>query len=109
MKITIDGRTIDVDPSDKNIVNIADRAGIGIPAACYRAKQSKGCCHACVAEIDGEQKFACATVPEDGMDIVLNRADLKELRKARLLEYQKGMKTGNSCACDCSGSSDCCG
>lgn len=106
MKITIDGRAIEADPSDRNLVDVADRAGIGIPAACYRAKQSKGCCHACVVEIGEEQKFACATAPEDGMVIVLNRPDLKALRKERLLKYQEGIKSGTPCKC--SGSSNCC-
>jgi predicted molibdopterin-dependent oxidoreductase YjgC len=108
VNIRIDGQIIEASPSDKNIVDVADRAKIGIPAACYRAQQSKGCCHACVIEIDGEQKFACSTAPEDGMVIVLNRADLKALRKARLLEYQQGIKSGNPCACECSGTSNCC-
>ena len=109
MRITIDGRTIDVDPSDRNIVDVADRARIGIPAACYRAQQRKGCCHACVIEIDGEQEFACATEPEDGMEIILDRPDLRALRKERLLKYQDGIKSGNPCGCECSGTSDCCG
>lgn len=109
MKITIDGQVIEVDPSDKNIVDVADRAKIGIPAVCYRAQERKGCCKACVIEIDGEQKFACATAPEDGMEIVLNRADLAALRKTRLLDYKNGIESSNPCACDCSCSSDCCG
>jgi len=109
MKITIDGQVIEVNPSDKNIVDVADRAKIGIPAACYRAQQNKGCCHACVIEIDGDQKFACSTAPEDGMEIVLNRADLSALRKARLLEYKDGIESGNPCECDCSCSGNCCG
>ena len=109
MNITIDDQTVEIAENDKNIVDVADRAGIGIPAACYRVEQSKGCCHACVVEIDGEQKYACATKPVDGMEIVLNREDLKELRKERLLEYQKGIKSGNPCACNSTGSSGCCG
>jgi predicted molibdopterin-dependent oxidoreductase YjgC len=67
MKITIDGQNIEVTADDKNIVEVADRMRIGIPAACYRAKQSKGCCHACVVEIDGEQKYACSTTPDPGL------------------------------------------
>ena len=109
MNITIDGKQIEITAADKNIVDVADRIKIGIPAACYRAKQSKGCCHACVVEIDGEQKYACSTTPEDGMKIVLDRADLKELRKERLLEYKAGIESGNPCQCNGSDPSDCCG
>jgi NADH dehydrogenase/NADH:ubiquinone oxidoreductase subunit G len=108
MNITIDGQVIEITDNDKNIVDVADRAKIGIPAACYRAQQSKGCCRACVVEIDGKQEFACATTPKDGMNIISNRADLKELRKERLLKYQEGIKSGNPCSCNGAGSSSCC-
>ena len=109
MKITIDGLAITVNPSDKNIVDVADREKIAIPEACYRVERRKGCCHACVVEIDGKQKYACVTEPSDGMEIVVNRADLKVLRTANLLEYQERIKSGASCDCDCSDTSDCCG
>jgi len=107
MNITIDGQVIEVTPSDKNIVDVASRAKIAIPAACYRAKRSKGCCSACVVDIDGEQKFACSTVPQDGMNIVVDRTDLKAIRKQNLLEYKEGIKSGNLCECSVS-SSGCC-
>lgn len=109
MNVTIDGREVEVIPTDKNIVDVANRAKIGIPAACYRAQRKKGCCHGCVVEIDGEQKYACATVPEKGMNIVVNREDLKAIRKKNLLEYNEGIKSGNPCKCSVSGANDCCG
>ena len=101
MSVTIDGKVIEVTPVDKNIVDVASRAKIGIPAPCYRTQRKNGCCSACVVEIDGEQKFACSTVPENGMNIVVNRADLKAIRKQRLLEYKEGIKSGNPCECFC--------
>ena len=107
MNIKIDGQNIEVVSSDKNIVDVADRVKIGIAAPCYRAQQSKGCCNSCIVEVNGEQKFACATAPEEGMNIILNRDDLKDIRKKRLLEYQKAIKDRNSCNCDCSGTRDC--
>jgi NADH dehydrogenase/NADH:ubiquinone oxidoreductase subunit G len=107
MKITIDGRTITVNPADKNIVDVATREKIAIPEACYRTERRKGCCHACVVEIDGSQKYACITVPSEGMEVVVNRADLKMLRTDNLMEYQKRIR-GASCDCNCSGTSACC-
>ncbi len=89
------------------IGDVASRARVAIPAACYRTQRKKGCCHGCVVEIDGEQKFACATVPVNGMNIVLNRADLQTIRKKNLVEYNEGIKSGNFCKCSVSGSSDC--
>jgi ferredoxin len=108
MRVTIDGQVIEVTPGDKNIVDVASRAKIAIPAACYRAKRSKGCCHGCVIDIDGEKEFACSTVPKNGMNIVVDRADLKAIRKQNLLEYKEGIKSGNLCVCSVLGSSDCC-
>lgn len=106
LKITIDEKIVKFNEEDKNIVDVTDRAKIGIPAPCYRADRKKGCCNACVVEIDGEQKFACNTKPIDGMKVILNRDDLKAIRKERLLEYEKGVKTGQPCSC--SSSSNCC-
>jgi len=108
MSIKIDGQVIEVHSGDQNIVDAASRANIAIPAPCYRARQSKGCCKACVVEVDGELKFACATIPKDGMDIVLDRADLKAIRKQRVKEYKEGIRSGNPCKCDMSGSGGCC-
>ncbi|MCI5221804.1 MAG: hypothetical protein D3924_03810 [Candidatus Electrothrix sp. AR4] len=107
MSVTIDGQVIEVAPGDKNIVDVASRMKIAIPAACYRAQRRQGCCHGCLVEIDGEQKFACATVPEDGMNIVVDREDLKAIRKQNLLAYKEGIKSGNLCKCSVSGSGDC--
>ena len=112
MKIIIDGKEITISSEDKNIVDVADRAKIGIPAPCYRANKSKGCCYSCVVEINGKQKYACNTKPIDGMDIIFNREDLKELRKERILKYQEQLKNPSEscgCNCDCSESkSNCC-
>jgi len=99
MDIIIDGQVIKANPTDNNIVDVANRANIAIPAACYRAKRKKGCCHGCVVEIDGEQKFACSTLPKNGMNIVVDRADLKVIRKQNLKEYNEGIKSGNFCKC----------
>ena len=107
--VTIDDQVVEVTPFDNNILDIAKRAEIKIPAPCYRNQRSKGCCSACVVEIDGEQKFACSTIPQNGMNIVVDRADLKAIRKQRLLEYKEGIKTGNPCECSSPSSDNCCG
>jgi len=106
--VTIDGKEIEVDSSDSNIVDVADRAKIALPAPCYRNNRQKGCCNACLVEINGVQKFACSTIPEQGMEIVINREDLNTLRKQRLLEYKEGIKSGTPCGCSGSDSGNCC-
>ena len=107
MQVIIDGQVLEVVAGDKNIIDVASRAKIAIPAACYRAGRSKGCCHGCVVEINGEQKFACATPPQDGMNIVVDREDLKAIRKKNLIAYQEGIESGNPCKCSVAGSGSC--
>lgn len=55
MDITIDGRQVEIGEDDTNIVEVADREKIRITAPCFRAKRKKGCCKACVVDIDGKQ------------------------------------------------------
>jgi len=106
-QITIDGQIINILPTDKNIVDVTTRNKIPLPAPCYHAKRSKGCCNACVVEIGGDQKFACSTTPEQGMNITIDRPDLDMLRKERLKKYSEGIKSDTPCGCSCS-DSDCC-
>jgi NADH dehydrogenase/NADH:ubiquinone oxidoreductase subunit G len=116
MKITIDNKQIEVLPGDKNIIDVAGKAKIGIPSPCYRSKDNKGCCKVCVVEIEGKLASACCTKPVDGMNVIVNRDDLKLLRKERMLDYQEYLKnpTGDNtcdCSCDCNTStseSSCC-
>jgi NADH dehydrogenase/NADH:ubiquinone oxidoreductase subunit G len=108
MKITIDGYSIEIIPADRNLVDVADRAGIGIPAPCYRSRINTGCCQICAVEVDGSLEYACCTAPKDGMQVAVRRPDLMELRKQRAADYLEGDKRGNPCDCGCSGGSSCC-
>jgi len=99
MKIQIDGNTVKVNDSSKNIVEIANEYGINIPAPCFYAKKQKGCCHGCAVTIDGVLKYACNVYPTDGMVVVVNERKLKKIRKENLLIYQKGIETGNYATC----------
>jgi len=85
----IDGKEIEITPEDENIVDVAGRAKIKIPAPCYIAKRKKGCCHSCVIEINGKTEYACGTKPLDGMSITFNREDLNEIRKEKIKAYRK--------------------
>lgn len=107
--VTIDGQIIRLTPFDNNIVDLASRVKIKIPAPCYRTQRGNGCCRVCVIAIDGKQKYACSTIPQNEMNIVVDRADLKAIRKQRLLEYKRGIKSENPCKCSLSSSDDCCG
>jgi NADH-quinone oxidoreductase subunit G len=106
MAIVIDGVTLEIGPEDTCIIDVAARAGIGIPSPCYRAERSDGCCQVCVVEIDGRQAYACCSAPIDGMRVVVDREDLKILRRERLREYASGETSSEPCVCANDG--DCC-
>ena len=97
----IDGKWINLTEEDANIVEAAARAGIGIPAPCYRGKANRGCCLACVVEIDGKQVYACGTAPEEGMEVVVRREDLDALRKERIDDYRNGRTVADGACGDC--------
>lgn len=87
--MTIDGTEIEASSHDNNLVDAADKADVRIPAPCYRTQKKGICCKGCVVEIDGEQQYACGTQPRNGMNIIVNRDDLKIIRRERLQEYSK--------------------
>ena len=106
MQVVIDGKDIEVLSSDRNIIDLADRAKIKIINPCSENGRTDGCCRSCVVEINGEQKFACTTKPKSGMNIVISRDDLKLLRKVRLQEFKEFKKKNKAGSC-CS-SKGCC-
>jgi len=119
MKIRIDGKEIFVSDASKNIVEISEENGIAITAPCFRKGRKGGCCKACVIEVDGAQKYACCTKPQEGMVVEYDRDDLAALRKERLADYAQALlngASGGSCcgggdsqdSCCCSGSSCSC-
>ncbi|MCT4618259.1 MAG: 2Fe-2S iron-sulfur cluster-binding protein [Marinisporobacter sp.] len=103
MQIKIDGKEIMVTDPNKNIVEIGEENGITITAPCFRNKKKHGCCNACVIEIDGVQKYACGTKPQDGINITYNREDLTAIRKERLEKYAQAIQSGDTSSNKCSG------
>lgn len=101
MHITIDGKKAIFTDRDTNIVEVAAKAGIGIPAPCYRSNQKKGCCNACVIEVDGRQVYACGTKPLEGMNVAVRRYDLDTIRKERIIKYKEKSNQECACLCDC--------
>lgn len=108
MDITIDGRVIQVIRSDKNLIDVASRAKIPVPCACYRAGRQTGCCRACVVVVDGKWRYACTTLPSEGMRVVVDRKDLKAIRRRRLAEYRNSLKNRDSQGSCCSKAKTCC-
>jgi predicted molibdopterin-dependent oxidoreductase YjgC len=103
MRIKIDEKEIVVTDPSKNIVEIGDENGITITAPCFRNKKKHGCCNACIIEVDGIQKYACGTKPQDGMNIIYNREDLASIRKEKMEKYAQGIKNNDTSSNKCGG------
>jgi predicted molibdopterin-dependent oxidoreductase YjgC len=122
MIIKMDDQEIEVSDSNKNIVEIADENGIGIPAPCFRQKKRIGCCKGCAITVNSVLEYACGIKPKEGMIIEVHTKKMIELRKRNILKYNEmlkqvsGSSCGSSCACDskccsdsdCSSNSNCC-
>ncbi len=80
--INIDGREILLD-NERNVLEVARKAGIDIPTFCYRSDLSVyGACRLCLVDIAGKGIVtSCSTAPEQGMVIKTNTEEIREIRK----------------------------
>lgn len=100
--LEIDGQTSTLKPDDSNLVEVAQRLKINIPAPCLKNGRRDGCCKACLVEVDGQQTYACSTKPKSGMKVTVRTKELDAIRKTSIKEYKQNVKTGNTTACNCS-------
>ena len=99
MTLTIDGKSVRARKTDKNLLEVASRARMVIPCACYRSGKAKGCCRACVVMVNGHRRYACVIAPAEGMQVTVTRADLQALRRQRLAAYRQGTGSARRCCC----------
>lgn len=88
MKITIDGREIEVG-ANENLIDAAARHGVAIPHFCYHPGLSvAGNCRQCLVEVDGVPKpqIACNLPLKDGMKIRCDTPTVQEMRRG-VLEF----------------------
>lgn len=80
--MTIDGKTVEIN-GERNILEVARKAGIDIPAFCYDPELSiYGACRMCVFENErGGIDASCSAQPRDGMVIKTNTPRLRKYRK----------------------------
>ncbi len=80
--MTIDGKTVEIN-GECNILEVARKAGIDIPAFCYDPELSiYGACRMCVFENErGGIDASCSAQPRDGMVIKTNTPRLRKYRK----------------------------
>jgi len=87
MKITIDGREIEVQ-GPAYLLEAARSHGVAIPSLCDHPQlEPFGGCRMCLVEVKGRRGFvpACSTLVEDGLEVLTATEELKVLRR-RVLE-----------------------
>lgn len=89
--IKINGKIFLTEP-DKSILDVAIENGIEIPSLCFHPDvEVKHHCGMCVVEIAGEEnlKHACATIIQEGMEII---TESEEITKERTKNLDKILK-----------------
>ncbi|MFN3480303.1 MAG: 2Fe-2S iron-sulfur cluster-binding protein, partial [Thermodesulfovibrionales bacterium] len=86
LKITIDGRTIDV-PEGITVLDAARMYDIPIPTLCHHPKLTPfGGCRLCLVEIKGIARpvTSCTTPVSEGMEVLTSTPLIEELRRTVL-------------------------
>ena len=80
--INIDGKEVLLE-GERNVLEVARKAGIDIPTFCYRSDLSVyGACRLCLVDIAGKGVVtSCSTAPEQGMVVKTNTEEIREIRK----------------------------
>lgn len=83
--ITIDRREIPIE-GERNILEVARKAGIDIPTFCYHSELSiYGACRLCLVEVEGRGIMAsCSVTPEPGMIVRTHSEEIRTMRRISL-------------------------
>lgn len=105
IKFKIDGKEITA-KEGQNLVTAAQENGIFIPSLCYyeHIDPPLGTCRVCTCNIDGYHGPACMQKVKEGMEIEVEKPDLKNMRKA-IVEMM--FAEGNHFCPACEKSGDC--
>ncbi len=81
----IDGKKISFD-NERNILEVVRKAKIEIPTFCYHSELSVyGACRLCLVDVNGKGIVSsCSVVPEDGLSVKTNTAQIREMRKVTI-------------------------
>lgn len=81
-KMIIDGKTVSFE-NERNVLEVIRAAKIDIPTFCYHSELSVyGSCRLCICEVEGRGiQATCSILPEDGMVVRTNTAQIREMRK----------------------------
>ena len=80
--LTINGKTVNFD-NEKNLLEVIRKANIDLPTFCYYSELSTyGACRLCMVNVEKRGLVpACSTPPENGMVVVTNSNEIREMRK----------------------------
>ena len=80
--MVIDSREIPIE-DERNVLEVARKAGIDIPTFCYHSELSVyGACRLCLVDIEGRGVNAsCSVAPEPGMCVKTNTKQVRDIRK----------------------------
>ncbi|MBQ4178812.1 MAG: (2Fe-2S)-binding protein, partial [Elusimicrobia bacterium] len=80
--LTINGKKVSFD-KEKNLLEVIRKANIELPTFCYHSELSTyGACRLCLVNVEKRGLVpACSTPAEDGMVVVTNSNEIRELRK----------------------------
>ncbi len=81
-KLFIDNMEVTVN-DERNLLEVIRGAGIDIPTFCYHSEISiYGACRLCMVEVEGKGLVpSCSTIPEEGMRVRTNTAEIRNMRK----------------------------
>ncbi|MFZ5833361.1 MAG: [FeFe] hydrogenase, group A [Planctomycetota bacterium] len=83
--LIIDGRAVVIN-GERNILDVARKAGIDIPTFCYHSQLSiYGACRLCLVDIEGRGVVAsCSVKPEAGMKVRTHTQEIRQMRRIAL-------------------------
>ncbi|TVR29824.1 MAG: 4Fe-4S dicluster domain-containing protein [Spirochaetaceae bacterium] len=78
----VDGRELPIE-GERNVLEIARKAGIDIPTFCYHSELSVyGACRLCLVEVEGRGvQASCSVAPEPGLRVKTNTRQVRDIRK----------------------------
>ena len=83
--MTINGMVVPIE-GERNILEVARKAGIEIPTFCYHSELSiYGACRLCLVDIEGRGiQASCSIPPESGMVVKTHTEEIREMRRVAL-------------------------
>lgn len=104
MKITVNGRQVEIRDDARNVLEALREIGIEIPNLCYLSETSVyGACRMCLVEVDGKDIVtSCTLAPREGMEIKTHTPKIYEMRKG-ILQLILASHDGDCTTCEMNG------